>query len=288
MTKKILAEGIKYLIFLFGVFLLALTYNLFIVPNELVTGGTSGIAIILKKLIDLDPALFLFFINAFLLILSFTILGPKKTYHSLIGAFLYPLLVSLTAPLAIKMNITFSNDLMLILVAGILYGIGNGIVYRAGFTTGGSDILVQILGERKKISTGTSIIIINMAIILAGGFVFGFAKVLYALIIVYLNAIITDRILLGISDSKMFFVYTTEVNKIKEFIVKEIKTGITILDIEGGYSQKKDKMIMCVVRTRDYFLFKEKILEIDPKAFFVINDCYEVLGGVKRANLPFI
>lgn len=127
-----------------------------------------------------------------------------------------------------------------------------------------------------------------MAIILAGGFVFGFAKVLYALIIVYLNAIITDRILLGISDSKMFFVYTTEVNKIKEFIVKEIKTGITILDIEGGYSQKKDKMIMCVVRTRDYFLFKEKILEIDPKAFFVINDCYEVLGGVKRANLPFI
>ena len=67
-----------------------------------------------------------------------------------------------------------------------------------------------------------------------------------------------------------------------------MNAGVTTLNIEGGYSCEKDKMLMCVVRTRDYFLFKETILELDPKAFLVINDCYEVMGGVKRASLPFL
>lgn len=286
--KEVKSNIVRIFIFVIGVFLLALNYNMFIIPNNLVIGGTSGIAIILKKLINLEPKLFLYFINALLIIVSFAVLGNKKTLKSMVGAFLYPIFVSLTEPLANAINLTFENELILMLVTGVLLGVGNGLTYKAGFTTGGSDIIIQIIGEKRKMTMGNALLIFNIMVIFSSGFLFGFEKVIYAALILGIDSILVDRILLGISNSKMFFIYTTKLKKVEKFILNEIKTGVTIIDVEGGYTKKKDKMLMCVVRTRDYFLFKETILKIDPNAFFIINDCYEVMGGVKRRNLPFL
>lgn len=86
----------------------------------------------------------------------------------------------------------------------------------------------------------------------------------------------------------MFFIYTRKTKEIEKFIINELQSGVTIFDAEGGFSRNKKKMIMCVVPTRDYYLFKESILLIDSNAFFIVTDCYEVSGGVKRSNLPFI
>lgn len=289
MNKKELKTTItRVIIFIIGVFILALNYNLFLIPNNLVIGGVSGIAIVLKKLIGLEPDLFLYFINAVLILISFAVLGNKKTLKAICGSFLYPIFVTLTSPLAKTITISFNNELILILITGLMLGIGNGLTYKAGFNTGGSDIIAQIVNEKKKMTMGNALLIFNIFVILSSGFLFGFEEVIYAILIVYINTALVDKILLGISDSKMFFIYTNKIEDVKNFIINEIKTGVTMIDVEGGYTHNKNKMLMCVVRTRDYFLFKEKIIEIDPKVFLIINDCYEVMGGVKRANLPFI
>ncbi len=278
----------RSVLFLLGMFLVAVNYNMFLLPNNLVIGGVSGLAIILKKIIYIEPVMFIYLVNTLLLIVSFFILGWKKTSKSVVGSLLFPLFITLTAPLVSKLNINFESDIIMVLISGLMLGTGSGLIYKTGFTTGGTDIIGQIFGEKKKMSFGTIMLIINATIVLGGGYFFGYEKVVYTIMILFLNSTLVDRILLGISDSKMFFIYTKKVDKIKKYIIEEINTGVTVLNIEGGYSCEKDKMLMCVVRTRDYFLFKETILEIDPRAFLVINDCYEVMGGVKRANLPFI
>ena len=279
---------VNFTLFLLGIFLISINYNMFLLPDNLVIGGVSGITIILKRLFNLNPVLVMYAFNFTFIIISFFALGTKKTCKSIMGAVLYPLFIALTVPLVEMLNVTFQSDIIMILVSGILYGTGMGLVYKGGYTTGGTDLLVQIFGDKKKISIGSGLLVINSIVVICGGIFFGYEKVIYAIMILYINSILVDRILLGVSDSKMFFVYTKKIDEIKEFIMKDIKTGVTILNIEGGYSHEKDQMLMCVVRTRDYFLFKETVLEIDPSAFLVINDCYEVMGGVKRSNLPFI
>lgn len=278
----------RSILFLIGMFLVALNYNMFLLPNNLVLGGVSGLAMILRKIIYMEPVLFIYLVNVLLLTISFFMLGWKKTSKSVVGSLLFPLFITLTAPLATKLDIKFESDIIMVLISGLMLGLGSGLIYKTGFTTGGTDILGQIFGERKKMPFGTIMLIINATIVLGGGYFFGYEKVVYAIMILFLNSTIVDRILLGISDSKMFFIYTKKVEEMKKYIIEEMNAGVTVLNIEGGYSCEKDQMLMCVVRTRDYFLFKEMTLEIDPKAFLIINDCYEVMGGVKRANLPFL
>lgn len=291
-TEKVFEKNfyIRTFILIFGVFLLALNYNLFLLPNNFVTGGTSGIAIILKELFGLSPSIFISISSVVLIILSFIFLGREETRKNIIGSILYPVFVSLTAPLATSLlkYLQFDTTIIIVLIAGILSGLANGIIYKTGFTTGGSDILMKIVNKYGKIPEGKSIFTINLVIMVFGAIIFGANKFIYALIILFLNSQIIDRILIGISDSKLFFIYTKKTEEVRNFILHELKTGVTILDAQGGYSKEASSVLMCVVPTRDYYLFKETVLAIDKKAFFVINDCYEVSGGVKRRNLPFI
>lgn len=279
----------RFITLLFGVTLLALNYNLFLVPNSLVIGGTSGLAIIFQEIFGLDPQIFLYIASALLIIVSFIFLGKDETAKTILGSFLYPFMVSLTAPIAtyLKTYLTFDSFLVIVLIAGLLSGLSNGIIYKTGFTTGGSDILMKIINKYARVPEGKSVLYTNILIILAGGFIFGINKMIYAIIILFISSSLVDRILIGISNSKLFFIYTKETEKVKDFILKDLKSGVTMLDTKGGYRSKKGYLLMCVVPTSDYYYFKESVLAIDPDAFFVINDCYEVHGGVKRSNLPF-
>ena len=196
----------RFFVLLVGVTLLALNYNLFLVPNSLVIGGTSGLAIIFQKLWGLDPQIFLYIASAILLIISFIFLGKEETMKTLLGSILYPIMVSLTVPIAeyLKNYVTFDSFLVLILIAGLLSGFANGIIYKTGFTTGGSDILMKIINKYARIPEGKSVLYTNIVIILAGGFIFGINKMIYAIIILYISSSLVDRILIGISNSKLF------------------------------------------------------------------------------------
>lgn len=271
-----------------GTILLALTYNLFLLPNDLVIGGTSGISIIFKNYIN--PSVFMYIATFLLLILSFAALGYDKTKKTIVGSILYPICISLTKPLAayIIPKIAIDEFIVTVILTGIFYGMSNGIIFKTGYTTGGTDVIVQILTKYLKIPEGKSTTITNATIILLGGISFGIVRVIYAFFVLYFSATLIDKIIIGISDSKVFYIYTKESSKIRDIILEDFKTGYTILPTSGGYSHDVGELIMCVVNTHDYYNFKESVLNLDPNAFIVINDCYDVNGGTKKQYLPFI
>lgn len=279
----------RLLIMIFGVFLLAITYNMFFLKYDLVTGGTSGLAIIINHLFDIDPALFIFVVEIFLLILSFILLGTKRTGMTILGSLLFPFFISLTSNICsfVADKVVYDSYIIITLVSGLLFGIGNGLVYKMGYSTGGADIVVQILNKYMKISTGTASFITSIAVVVPGVFVFGLNKAIYGTIIIVIISILVDKIMLGISNSKMFYIRTKKVEEVQDFI-KEMNTGYTIIKADGAYSKKKYDMIMCVLPTRDYYMFKNVIQKIDPDAFFIITDCYEVYGGQRKEINPFI
>ncbi len=280
----------RVIIFVLAVFVLALNYNIFIVPNNFNIGGTSGLAVIIKELFNIKESLFILISSMILLIISYFTLDKKQTYRSIVGAFLYPFFISLTEPLANYLipYLSFSNILLTIILGGTLLGICTGLIYKTGFTTGGGDIIIKIINKYNHISEGNSQFIANGIIILLGSFVFGFQNLIYSIIVILISALFVDRIILGISQSKMFLIYSKKSNEISKFILENMGTGVTIFDTEGGYKKEKRKMLMVVVSTRMYYLIKETILNIDKDAFLIISDCYEVKGGVKKKDYSII
>ncbi len=285
--KEALIEGIFFVV---GVFLYALCFNLFLIPNDLVVSGFSGVAIVVQKLFGWPAATFIYITNGILLIVSFIFLGWKLTKRNIAGSIMYPLMITLSDPVAKFLNNYIIGDdfYLILLFAVILYGVSSGLIYRTGFSTGGSDIIMQILNKYLKISESKSMIVANSIIIIIGMIVFGFTKGVYSFIILICSTYFIDKIMFGLETSKVFYIYTKKVRKLKKLILDDFQTGFTSIPSRGGYSKKRNFMIMCVVSNRDYYLFKQKILEIDPNAFIIINSCYEVNGGVKRRSLPFL
>lgn len=285
--KEIIFQG---LFFVIGVFLYALCFNLFLIPNDLVVSGFSGVAIVFQRLFGWDATTFIYITNGILLVIGFIFLGWKLTKRNIAGSIMYPVMITLSKPVATFLSSYIIGDdfYLVLLFAVLLYGISSGLIYRTGFSTGGSDIIMQILNKYLKISESKAMIWANGLIIVVGMLVFGFNKGVYSFIILICSTYFIDKIMFGLSDSKVFYIYTKKVRKIKKLILDDFQTGFTSIPSRGGYSKKRNFMIMCVVSNRDYYLFKQKILEIDPNAFIIINSCYEVNGGVKRRTLPFL
>ena len=280
----------RFIIFLIGVFILSLNYNMFILPNNFVLGGASGIAVILKSLFGFDPVVSIYVISFGLIIVSFFLLGKKDTRRGLIGSIIYPTAVSLTQGLAAYLlpYFQFENILMVLLIGALLHGLGTGLVYKVGFNTGGGDIIIKLVNKYLHFTEGNSSLIVNTTILLCGFIVLGPTKILYSIMIILIATELIDRIIIGVSSSKMFFIYSKKYKEIEKYIMNELETGVTLFNTEGGFLNKKREMLMAVVSNRDYYRIKEKVLEIDEEAFFVVSDCYEVAGGVRRNNLPFI
>lgn len=276
----------RLILMIIGVFLLGLNYNLFLLKNELVIGGMSGLAIVFNKLWGWNNQLFIYVSSFLLLLVSFKVFGYKKTKPAIIGTVLYPLMVSLTAPLSnfLVKYFVFEDFITTIAFTSILYGFASALVYKMGYNTGGSDIIIKIMCKYLHMSEGRANLISNLVVILFAGIILGVNKVVYAIIIIYVSSIIIDKMLIGISKSKLFIIETSKIKEVSDIIINEMHLGVTALKAEGGYSKNKKDLLMCVVPTKDYYMFKEIILEIDKKAFFIINDCYETQGGTIRKN----
>lgn len=285
--KETIFEGLS---FVFGVFLYALCFNTFLIPDDLVVSGFSGVAIVTQRLFGWNPQVFIYVTNFILLGVSFIFLNWKTTKKNIVGSIMFPLMITITNPIANFLNDKLIGDdfIIILLFSIILYGVSSGLIYRSGFSTGGSDIIMQIINKYIHVSESKAMIFANSLIIIIGMLTFGFNKGVYSFIILITSTYFIDKIMFGISDSKVFYIYTKKVRKIKKLILEDFKTGLTIIPSRGGYSKKRGHMIMCVVGNQDYYKFKERILEIDPNAFIIINKCYEVNGGVKRSSFHFI
>lgn len=281
--KKNMARTIIFM--LVGSFLSAASVNLFFVPNNFVTGGVTGLGIVVNELTGMNVATFVFFGNVFMIGLGLIFLGSDKIIGSIFGSLLYSLFLFLTEDIAIWLNFSFDNILLYALAAGIVNGFAEALVYKIGYSTGGTSILGLIIAEKAKKPIGKVMRIISITIILVGGFTFGYTMVMYAIIIASISTFMIDKVTLGISDSKMFMVQTKKTEEVKEFIMQVIQSGVTEYTIKGGYSSFKKDMLMCVVPTEKYTYLKSAIKDIDKDAFIIVTDCYEVLGGTKRKKL---
>lgn len=268
-------------IFLMSISLLlsAVLYNVFLLPLNLVTGGTNGIATITKYVYDINPALMILLLSIACAIFSFMYLGVKRTMGTLVASLVYPLLVQLTSPLNNIMNGEPVDVLLMVLFAGVLSGIANGLMYKTGYSNGGFPVVSQVLFEKKHISVAKSSLVINVTIVLIGALFFGTTNALYAIIFLYINNIVLDRVLLGINNNKAFYIITKEEEKIKEYIIKTLGHNVTTFEVKGGYLDKDRKVIFSVIPSGEYYKVTEGIKEIDDTAFFVVTDSYQVEGA---------
>lgn len=275
MNKNLL----RLLYFLLGIFLFALSFNIFLEPNNLVFGGVTGLSIIFKELFGINTSLFVLITSLLLLLLSFVILGKERTLGSVCGSLLLPLILELTSYLKPYMHVDNIELFMAAVFGGVVAGIGLGLVYRSGFTTGGTDIINQILHRYLKISIGNAMFFTDGLIVTSSIFVFGFNMFMYAIVVLYVITVMTDRVILGVGKSKAFYIITDHPEEVKKFIIDILGHGVTIFDAKGGFSKENQKVLFCVIPTREYFLLKEGINKIDKDVFFVATDAYEVLGG---------
>ena len=278
---KLIKKGkIKRIItFILGCFIVAAAYNLFLVPTEIVPGGVGGIAIILNYLFSVDNAVIILIADLLLLSISYFTLGKEITRNSILGSLLFPLAVLLTENINVWLEIDTSQMLLSAVFGGVLYGFGAGLVFKSGFTTGGTDILNQILSKYFKTTIGKSMLYSDGLIVCISAFIFGPIHLMYSIIVLYIISIMSDKVILGISDNKAFYIITKEEEKVKDYILKYLSHGVTILKAKGGYLEAKENVLMCVLPTKDYYKLTEGIKEIDKDAFFLVTDAYEVFGG---------
>lgn len=269
----------RHIQFVIGCLLIAISYNLFLAPNNIVAGGVGGLAIIINYLTGIENSIVIFVADVLLLILSYFLLGKKKTKATILGSILFPILVSLTSDIGAYIDIDTNQLLLISAFGGVVYGFGAGMIYKAGFTTGGTDIINQILSKYLKTSMGKSMLYCDGTIVLLTAFVFGPTHFMYSIIVLYVISFMSDRVILGVSDSKAFYIVTQEDQKIKEYILKYLNHGVTVFNAKGGYAKENQTVLMCVLPTKDYYRLKEGIHEIDPDSFFVVTDAYEVFGG---------
>ena len=261
-----------------GLFLVSVSFNLFLLPQNLIY-GVSGFGVILNKLYQLDPSVVILVGSLILLVLSFILLGKEKTMNSVVGSLLYPIIVKLTVPLVNYITLNIDDTLVLTIFGAVISGFGYGLIFKSGFTTGGTDILNQIFAKYFKMSIGNAMFFTDGFIILFGAFALGWDVLMYSIILLYIISIMTDKVILGISESKAFYIITEHETAVKKFITQYLSHGVTVLEGRGGFTGNNKKVIMCIIPTKEYYIAKEGIHSIDENAFFVVTDAYEVYGG---------
>lgn len=269
----------RFLIMLCGLFISSFAFNLFFAPNNIVVGGISGFSLIIKEYFHIKPSLFISIASVFLIIISFIFIGKEKTLNTLIVVIIYPIFIEATSKITNHIDLETSSLLLTIIFGGALDGLASGLILKEGFSAGGTQIITQIMYKYLHMSLGKSSLIVNSLIIITAIFTFGITKSMYAVIALYISSTITDRVILGVSNNKSFYIITDKEEEVCEFIIQKLHHSVTIINAKGGYSNKNKKLLLCIIPTKEYFLVKEVVLEIDKNAFFLITDSYEAVGG---------
>lgn len=287
--KKIQNKNLikRYLNLIIGCSLLAFAFDVFFAPKNIVYGGVAGVSIVINRLFGIDKSLFVLIVSAILLVISYFTLGPEKTKGSMAGSIIYPICIKIFEPVAASIYLNIDDTLLIVIFGAIIAGLGSGTNFKSGFSTGGTDIINQITSKYARVSIGKSMLMTDGLIVLGAGFFlnnqfYAFENVMYAIMVLYIISVMADKVILGISQCKSFYIVTEHETSVKKYIMKHLSSGVTVLDGRGGYTGNHQKVIMCIIPTKDYFIAKEGILSIDPNAFFLVTDAYEVSGGSVR------
>ena len=269
--------GKRYLMLILGCLIVAFSFNLFFLRYDIVCFGVSGISIVFNEF-GVNPSLFILISNIVLMIIAFFVLGYENMKNQLVGALSYPIFVSLTEMITRHIDLGNTEMVVIAILGGVFAGIGYGLIYKSDFSTGGTDVIIGIICKYFKISMGNASLIVNGIIVLIGKIVFSWDIVLYAILVSYLISVFTDKVLLGISKCKAFYIVTDKKNDelIRKFLLSIDGVGTTVIDAEGGYSNNEETLLLAVVPSRSYFIVKDGLKEIDKNMFFLVCDSYEV------------
>lgn len=266
----------KYTIILAGSLLFSLSVNLFTLPSKIVTGGVSGIATVLYFLYGWSPGLVVGITNFVIGIIAYKELGKKFLADSLVGIIAIPVFMELTSDIP-----AFCDDIMLnSIFGGIICGIGIGLTFSQGSTTGGTDIVSRISQKRlPSLSIGTLLGVIDFLIIFVSYLVFGDLKLtMYGIITLFISTWVIDRIIMKLNCAVVAYIITTKGNEMKEKIFQNLNRGVTIIDAKGGYSNNDKKILMCVMKKKELELLKKLMNEVEDKSFVVVSPSTEVQG----------
>ncbi|MFH5187546.1 YitT family protein [Paenibacillus sp. TAB 01] len=273
----------EYVLLMIGSGLIALSFNLFLSPNQVASGGVSGISIIVQEVFGLEPALTQWALNIPLFILGTWVLGGQFGVKTAVGSVLLPLLILLTRGLP-----PLTDNLLLAgIYGGMLVGMGLGLVFRGRASTGGLDLAAQMIHRLTGLSLGLAVALLDGLVILTAGLVLSPEKAMYALIGLFVTSKTINVVQLGLSYSKVAFIISNEAERIRQAILVELDRGLTQLHATGGYTGEERLVLMAVVGQNEVTRLKELVKATDPEAFVILNDTNEVLGeGFKLHGSP--
>lgn len=274
--------AIEYAQIAFGVTIMTLGFYFFLLPENLVIGGVMGIAVIFKA--QINPSIIVFILNTFLLFLGLIVLGKDFFMKTIFGSLASPVILFILETIGANdawiMNQLTESKLLIAAVSGsILVGVGLGIVFRFGGTTGGMDVLQSII--HKKLHIPYQIIFYftdGLVVLLSLVFFRDIELFIYAVASVFLISIIVDNVSIKGRAGQTIFVVTKKPDLIKQAIYDTIDRGCTLIDSEGGFSGHKGKMVICTMRNREVNKMRSVIERIDPESFTFMTDTKEAVG----------
>lgn len=257
----------------------------FSAPNNIAPGGVAGISTLINSATGKDIIGLLYgIINIPLIIIGLIFLGRKMMIKTLISVAIVTF--STDYGLALLPVYKDGDPLLAAIFAGVLFGIGLGIIYLREGTSGGTDIINKLINKKyPHISIGAAMLSTDAVIICSSMFVFGTIEAgLYAIVAIFIGSKVMDMILYGSYEGKMLLIFSEKYEAISDYVMKDLKRGITWLKGEGAYSRQEKHVICCAVHKSEYSKIKRKVKEIDPKAFIIISSVGEVLGEGFQAN----
>lgn len=259
-----------------GTVVTATALNMFLIPNKIAAGGTSGLATVFHHLWGWPVGVAMLSMDFPLFIGSVKVLGAGFGINTLFGSVVLSLSIDLLAPY----TPVLTHDILLsTLYGGVLSGVGMGLVFRFRGTTAGTDMAAAVVNKLFGVSLGRALLGIDCFVIAIAGFAFGSADLsLYALISLFVTTQIIDLIQEGPNSAKAFLIMSDRTAEIAQAIMAEIGRGVTFLFGRGGYSGKEREMLVCVVSKKEVQAMKDLISKIDGKAFVIVADAHEVLG----------
>lgn len=263
-----------------GSLVLATSFNLFLNPNQIASGGVSGLSTILHNLFGFPPAIVQWACNIPLFLLGLKMLERHYSMKAALGSIVLPLCVMLTSHL----QPLTTNPLLASIYGGIGVGLGIGIVFRGRGSTGGFSIASQILHKYTGLSLGACVAVFDGLVILFAGIVFDPEKALFALIALFVTSKTIDIVQMGWNTSKVAYIISNEIETLREAILYDLDRGLTLLDAAGGYTGDERKVLMAVVSQSEVSKLKIMVRSVDPDAFIILCPAHEVLGEGFRAG----
>lgn len=270
----------KFIIINIGLILVAFSFSLFLDSKNIVTGGVTGLSIVINNIFKgLDSSLFVLIINIIILIIAFFTLNIKFFLNSIYGSIALPIYIFIMNKVLPYLNIYIDDMFLIIIFSSVLIGVGIGLVLRNNSSTGGVDIIQSILFKYFHISYSVSLYVIDFLIILLGYLVFKNMEVtLYSFIFVFISGYIIDVVIYGGFNKKSCFIISDKKDDIKDIIISKINRGVTEINVTGGYLNNDKVMLLCVLYTNEYIKLRQLVEKIDPNSFMFVSKATEVRG----------